>query len=167
MFKPTPAFNWSTTIFVVLIVQLITIGMLTTSLLTEGVGAMGTISQLPPLNFIYNAADISWIGAGRAISHIITFIMNMITGALCIWYGTSRNHEISRILSITLGLGFFIDAATQITFAGVISYGGWWHIAGLLVTMLNAIAATGSAVVIALVASHFVRFKSKETKDAA
>lgn len=162
MFKPIPAFNWSTTIFVVLIVQLITVFMLVTNLLTSNSGAIGSIAQLPPINFLYSGGDLSWIGAGRAICHIIIALMDIVIGTFCVWYGAVRKLRVNQFLTIVLGVYFFSSAAMNISLAGGISSGGWWHIAGLISAIVASLAATASAVTFALVFSNIVHTGTQE-----
>jgi hypothetical protein len=150
MHKPIASFSWSTTLFVVLIVQILTIVMLASSLLSIGSADTTPISLLPPLNFIYTAGDAMWIGAGRTVAHLISGGMDIIVGICCIWYATGRRLKLIRYVMMMLGLHFFAAALGNFSIVGLIVYGGWWHTITFVTTVITAATATGSAVVFAM-----------------
>lgn len=152
MSKNTLAISWSTTIFVILIVQLITVGMLGASLLTLGAGSVASISQIPPINFLYNNADLEWVGSGRVIAHVVTMLANVMIAFWCVWYGISRRLKIIKYITIALGVHLAISAVVNSTLIGLVTVGGWWHVAAFIASALMAVVAAATVVIITLLA---------------
>lgn len=154
MHKPIAAFSWSTPLFVVLIVQILTVIALSSSLLSSGTADSTPISLLPPLTFVYTAGDVGWIGAGRTFAHLLLSGMDIVVGACCIWYGLGRKLKIIRYVMMILGIYFVMSAVVNIATVGVIVYGGWWHVSAFAATVAATVAATASAVIFAMVQSN-------------
>jgi len=150
MSKNILAISWSTTIFVILVVQLITVGMLGMSLLTLGAGSVASISQTPPVSFLYANADLGWIGSGRTIANAITMFANIVIAFWCILYGVSRRLKIIKYITIALGIHFSISVVVNGALIGLISVGGWWHVAAFVSAALMAVTASATVVVITL-----------------
>jgi hypothetical protein len=149
-----PTLKLSAPIVAILVVQIITLAMLTMNLLSLPPYALGSIEQLPPAGFLYYGGELSWIGSGRTISHVITALMNVVIGILCIWYGMVRKLKMIKFITIAMGLQFIFGALTHISIAGVITTGGWWHVCAFAITMLTAIASVSTAVVFGVLQRH-------------
>lgn len=149
-----PTLNFSTPVFVVLISQVIIVAIMALNLLSLSPYAMGTIEHLPPTTFLYFGEDVSWIGAGRTISHVITAIMNFIISAMCIWYSIGRKVKIIRFITATVGVQFALSSVVNLTLAGVLALGSWWHVATFASTILMTVSAVATAVVFMMLISH-------------
>jgi hypothetical protein len=151
MDRPPPPFNWSTTVFVILVVQVIILGILVSSLLSVTPVSMGAIGQLPPINFIYSLSDTGWIISGRTAGHIITGIMNLIVGIAAIRHCAVLQSRALKFVFCSIGAQLIATAAVSASSIGIIMYGGWWHVAGFIAGIMSAIAATATAVIVLMV----------------
>lgn len=154
MHKPIPFINWSAPILFVILTQLITLAVLGMNLMSLGLSAETVIAQLPPVTFLYSAADVGWIGAGRSVGHMVSIVMNTAIGLMCIIYGVGRKLRIIKFITILMGIQFLISTLISISIIGVISVGGWWHVFSLVAAIAVAIAATATAVMFGLVRTH-------------
>lgn len=143
--------RWSTMVFVVLFAQLVTLVTLASGLLSIGAAATGTISYLPPFTFLYSDDATAWIGAGRAIGHIITAIMHGLIGVFCVWYAIGRRLKIIKWVMMMLGIHMFFVAVVDITITGTITYGGWWHVSSFIAILISTITSTAAAIVFIVV----------------
>lgn len=146
MHKPISTFSWSTTLFVVLILQVIAIGVLASGLITTGSQASATISLLPPLNFLYTAADVLWVGAGAAIALVICATFDLIVAVCCFWYASARKLKLIKYVVMMMGVHFFVVCLVNLAAVGLIVYGGWWHALLLIGLIVTAITATAMGV---------------------
>lgn len=154
MEKQLPVIPWTATIFMIVVVQAIALVMLVTSFFSLGASSVASIAQLPPVTFIYSAADTGWIGAGRVIAHGVCAVANIAVGWLCFSYAMSRRLKMIRYITFAMAVQFWFSAACNIALAGLISAGGWWHAASFVLTTLMALAATTTAVIFTVLAAQ-------------
>lgn len=125
----------------ILILQAITLITLLLNFATLSPYAVGSIVQLPPVDFLYFGTELSWIGAGRTIGHAITALANVLIGGMCIWYGVVRKMKLIKFLTIAMGIQFLVASVVHSAIAGAITLGGWWHLIAFAASTITAICS--------------------------
>ena len=150
MQKSIYALRMGTSIGLILMTQLIIVGMLAMNLLTLGSVSVSAISQTPPVGYLYSAGDISWVGSGRTVAHLVIAIAHAVIGVYCIKYGLLRKVKVIKFTTIALGIHFWFSTFVNLTLIGLITIGGWWHILSFLGVIMLASSGTAAAVIIAM-----------------
>lgn len=95
-------------------------------------------TTLPPMGSFYNANDLGWISALRALSAVTVgtcmYAMMWVTGADAL-------HQTSptlRMRMVVMAILFAVSGSWAYTNLGLVLWGGFWHLIGLGFSMLTS-----------------------------
>lgn len=148
--KPIMSLSWSTTLIGFLIAQVVMIVYLSIGLAGAVDEANAVITSLPPVSFLYDAVQVSWIGVGVATALSLTCILNMMIGLMCIEAGWGRKLKAIKYVLHMIGAHFILIATACGVFAGVVLYGGYWHLIAFAVMFAAVALAVGAALTFAM-----------------
>lgn len=149
-------FQFKNITYVVLAIEAFVLTAMIGGFITLGQEAHQSIATLPAEGTLYGTIDVAWIGWGRNVGHAVSMFMNLLIGTLLIGYGVARNKLSIRFITISVGIQLLLSAALNATMIGLISIGGWWHIAALVVALLMGLSAVSSALVFVLTGSSML-----------
>lgn len=147
MSKQLLVFRWSTTFFVVVLFQVLALMLLVTGTIDTIGSSIAVIQSLPPINFLYVAAGSSWIGAGMAAALFGVGILHIVVAALTVSYGFGRKFKLIRYVTVTMGFHVLMLSASAISCAGVVVYGGMWHLIAFITLSLALFSAAATGVI--------------------